>query len=182
MSVHHDIRRLRRLAIRATLVTFAACVLQVPSASADDTPTIFRVRSSDSAITESIGRATSQSPTFKRLLTLIQASNGIVYVELGDCQHGTRACLKMWMCASGRTRFLRIMVDRRKSNSDVDFTGSIGHELQHSVEALSESGTIDAVRLFNFFSRIAPTGSDKFETVAAITAGDAVRDELRGRP
>jgi hypothetical protein len=33
--------------------------------------------------------------------------------------------------------------------------------------------------MYNFFSRIAPTDKRRFETTAAINAGDAVRIELR---
>jgi hypothetical protein len=181
MSVHHQIRRLRRLAIRAALVTFVGCALVSPAAAEGDAPTIFRVRSSDSSISALIDLAAARSLTFRRLLTLIQASDGIVYVEPGECGHGTRACLKVWMRSSGSNRFLRVVVNRRKADSDLDFMGSIGHELQHTVEALSEPGTVDGIGLYNFFSRVAPTSSNRFETTAAINAGDAVRDELRDR-
>jgi hypothetical protein len=58
---------------------------------------------------------------------------------------------------------------------------SMGHELQHAVEALSESGITDGPRLYSFFQRFAPTEGDRFETTEAIHVGDAVRNELRGR-
>jgi hypothetical protein len=179
MSVQLPNRRLHRLASRAALIVSLGCAVAQPAVAAADETAIFRVRSSDGAITALIDLAATRSLTFKRLLALIQASDGIVYVEPGDCGHGTRACLKGWMRASGSNRFLRVMVDRRKSDSEDDFTGSIGHELQHTVEALSEPATIDSVGLYNFFNRIAPTNSQRFETTAAIKAGDAVRIELR---
>jgi hypothetical protein len=156
------------------------CSLARPAVAATDAAA-FRVRSSDTTITTFIDLAAARSITFKRLLGLIQVSDGIVYVEPGDCGHGTRACLKVWMGFSGRTRFLRVVVDRRKAGSDVDFMGSIAHELQHAVEALSERATVDSVGLYNFFSRTAPTAGPRFETTAAISAGDAVRDELSSR-
>ena len=179
MSVHLPNRRLHRLAVRAALIASLGCGLAQPVVASSYETAIFRVRSSDAGITALIGLAATRSLTFKRLLALVQASDGIVYVEPGDCGHGTRACLKGWMWASGSNRFLRVMVDPRKSDSDVDFMGSIGHELQHTVEALSEPATIDSVGIYNFFSRIAPTNSHRFETTAAISAGDAVRMELR---
>ena len=147
--------------------------------AASDGAPIFRVRSSDSAIAAFIELAATRSLTFRKLVTLIQGSDGIVYVESGKCGHGTRACLKVWMCTSGANRFLRVTVDRRKADSDVDFMGSIGHELQHTVEALSEPATLDSIGLYNFFNRVAPTSLNRFETTAAIDAGDKVRDELR---
>jgi hypothetical protein len=181
MSVHPLNRRLHGLAIQAALVATLAWSPARPAEAADE-GTLFRVRSSDSAITAFIELAATRSPTFRNLLALIQASDGIVYVEPGDCgNHGARACLKGWMGAAGPNRLLRVMVNRRRANSDVDFMGSIGHELQHTVEALSEPATINSAALYNFFTRIAPSSSGRFETLAAINAGDAVREELSRR-
>lgn len=170
-------RRLHRLGLEAAVIM---CVLAQAATLAAQGPAIFRVRSSDAMITEFIGLAATRSVTFRSLLDLIEASDGIVHVEPGECGHGTRACLKMWMCRSGSVRFLRVIVNRKRANSDVDFIGSIGHELQHTVEALSEPNTMDSLGLYNFFSRIATFGSNRFETTEAIRAGNAVRDELRG--
>ena len=184
MSVHPLNRRLHGLAIRAALVASLGWSLAQPAAAAaadDAEDIVFRVRSTDRAISSFIGLAVTRSLTFKKLVALIEASDGIVYVEPGPCGHGTRACLKVWMGVSGPNRFLRVMVDRRKAYSDTDFMGSIGHELQHTVEALSEPATVNSLDLYNFFSRIAPTSTLRFETTAAINAGEAVRAELSGR-
>jgi hypothetical protein len=171
-------RRLRTQALGAVVLLCLGCVTAPPAALAADHPDLLRVRSTDSAITALIELAATRSPTFKNLVALIQASDGIVYVEPGECGHGTRACLKVWMRASGTTRFLRVVVNRA-GRSDVDLMGSIGHELQHSVEALSERGTVDSATLYSFFSRTAFGGDNRFETVEAINVGDAVRHELR---
>jgi hypothetical protein len=181
MTGHHQNRRLRHLAIRAMLVTFLGCSLARPAAAARWPPAIRSVRSTDRAIAALIDRAAAQSLTFSRLLTLIEATNGVVYVEPGDCRHGVRACLKMWMEVSGPNRFLRVVVDGHSARSDVEVMASIGHELQHAIEALSEQALTNGVQLYSFFGRLAPTDNNRFETTAAINAGDAVRDELRGR-
>jgi hypothetical protein len=137
-----------------------------------------RVRSSDSTLAGLIDRAMRGSETFRRLITSIQASNGIVYVEPGRCGHGVRACLKMWMQVSGPNRFIRIVIDRTKSDRDVDVMGSLGHELQHAVEVLSEPAVTNGVTMYNFLRRTAPTDGNRFETTAAVNAGNAVIDEL----
>ena len=168
-------RRLLSLGLEAALIV--SVLAHAPLVAADDEP-FLRVRSSDQVITQFIELAANRSLTFRNLVALIQASNGIVYVEPGECGHGTRACLKLWMSASGSARFLRVVVNRRRAYSDADFMGSIGHELQHTVEALSEPNTNDGVRLYNLFTRTAVSGQ-RFETPAAIAAGDAVRHELR---
>ncbi len=168
-------RRLLSLGLEAALMVFV--LGHAPRVAADDTP-LFRVRSSDQAITQFIELAAARSLTFRNLVAVIQGSDGIVYVEPGECGHGTRACLKLWMGTSGSTRFLRVVVNRRRAYSDADFMGSIGHELQHTVEALSEPNTVNSMRLYNYFTRTAISGP-RFETMEAITAGDAVRHELR---
>ena len=149
----------------AFVVALMGCSLSLP-AGATDSPPISRVRSSDPVITALIDLATAHSPTFRLLRLRFESSDGMVYIEPGTCGHGARACLKMWMSVSGPYRFLRILVDRQKAHSDVDFMGSIGHELQHALEALSQPSTSDGARLYNFFGREAPTDNNRFETMS----------------
>jgi hypothetical protein len=138
-----------------------------------------RVRSSDVLIVALIAQGARRSATLTRVLAAIEASNGIVYIEPGACSHGVRACLQMWMQVSGPNRYLRVLVDKRKADSDVELTGAIGHELQHVIEALSQPSVTDGVKLYNFFRRYAPTDNNRFETTPAINIGNAIRDEVR---
>jgi hypothetical protein len=179
MTVHHPRRGVQDFVVRALLIAGLGCGLAKPVAADDSEPAIARVRSSDPALTALIARAAGHSATFQRLLTSIQRSNGIVYVEAGPCGHGVQACLKIWMNTVGPNRFLRVDIDTRKIQSDGEVMGAMGHELQHAVEALSESGVTDGVTLYNFFLRFAPTEGDRFETTSAIHAGDNVQEELR---
>jgi hypothetical protein len=149
--------------------------------AAEASSTTTRVRSSDSDLAGLIDRATRGSETFRRLRATIQASDGIVYVEPGKCGHGVRACLKIWMQVSGPNRFVRIVINRSKADRDLEVMGSLGHELQHAVEVLREPAVTNGVTMFNYLKRTAPTDSDRFETTAAIIAGDAVVYELRAR-
>jgi hypothetical protein len=145
-----------------------------------------RLRSSNGKLADLVGRATERSATFRTLTAAIQASNGIVYVETGSCGHGVRACLKIWMQVSGPTRFLRIAIDTKTRPSELEIMRSLGHELQHAVEVLKEPSIKNGPTMFNYMKRMAPTDSDRFETTAAVHAGNAVYDELReasrGRP
>jgi hypothetical protein len=52
-----------------------------------------RVRSNHPYIRAMIADAQVRTATFRRLLATIAATDGIVYVEEGDCRHGVRACL-----------------------------------------------------------------------------------------
>jgi hypothetical protein len=183
MTVHHLRRRARRfwpVALQAVLITCVGCGFAQPAfAASNGESAIARVRSSDPALAALIDRAAAHSATFQRLQASIERGHGIVYVEAGSCGHGVRACLKMWMETVAPNRFLRIALDARKIGSDAETMGLIGHELQHAVEALSESGVTDGVSLYNFFRRLAPTDNGRFETTAALHAGDDVEDELR---
>ena len=139
-----------------------------------------RVRSEDRVLAGFITRGSLGSATFRRLLTAIESTNGIVYVEAGKCSHGgVRACLQMWMHAAGGNRFLRVRVDRQREDSDLDVMTSIGHELQHAIEALSDATVVDGTTLYSFFRRYAPTDDNRFETTAAVTIGNTIRDELQ---
>jgi hypothetical protein len=75
---------------------------------------------------------------------------------------------------------LRVLVNPHRA-PDADFLGSIGHELQHAVEALSEPANVSGLQLYNFFSRTGFATNTRFETLEAIHAGDAVRRELSGQ-
>ena len=169
------------LVIGAALIA-SVCGMVRPTA-ADGDVVIARVRSSDASLMALIDRAAGRSATFRRLFASIERSQGIVYVEVGTCTHGVRACLPIWMQTVGPNRFLRVIIDTKKIGSEVETMGAVGHELQHVVEALSEPGVVDGVSLYRFFSRVAPTDKDsrRFETTAAVDAGDDVMDDLRRR-
>ena len=164
----------------AGLVSLGGVRLAAQDRIADRSPAAqARVRSSDHLIADLIAQAERRSVTFKGLLIALASTNGIVHVESGQCGHGARACLQIWMQATGGKRYLRVLVDRKRADSDADLTGSVGHELQHAIEALSDVAVVDGTTLYNFFRRYAPTDNNRFETAAAINVGNAIRDELR---
>jgi hypothetical protein len=100
-----------------------------------------------------------------------------VYVAEGECGHGVHACLLFTITMAGPNRVLWILVDPQKS--DRDLMASIGHELQHAVEVLSNR-TINSGRAMYllYFEKCHGCGG-AIETYAAIRAGTAVREELQ---
>jgi hypothetical protein len=146
--------------------------------SASDGRTLPRVRDTgDSMIAALIQEGTERSPTFRRLINTIDATNGLVYVEQGNCHHHVRACLVLTVQVAGPYRLLRIIVDIHTTHGEL--LASIGHELQHAVEALSDPHVTDATSIFNFFDRVGQRGQDRFETIAATQAGLEVLAEWR---
>src|SRR5205823_1196084 len=63
-----------------------------------------RVRSSHAYLRAMIDEAALRSPTFRRLVASIEATDGLVYVEHGACMHGVRACLALEVTAVGQYR------------------------------------------------------------------------------
>ena len=150
-----------------------------PGAAASGQTVIDRVRSSNPSIATLIQRASEQSNTFRSLLGSIQASNGIVYIEQGRCGHGMRSCLVKVTNAES-IRILWVMVDAR--GDDCSLMGLIGHELQHTVEVLSNPTVTSTAALYFFYRDQADAGSSPgFETIEAKRMGEAVRSEVRER-
>src|SRR6185295_6735080 len=135
-----------------------------------------RVRSTTPVIATALVEAERRSPTFNALVRTIEGTDGIVYVERGRCRRGVHACLSHSVTSGGGFRFLRILVD--SVDDVVELMATIGHELRHAIEILSEPSVRTATAAYNFYSREAPTTRQTFETPAAIRAGVAVAEEL----
>ena len=135
-----------------------------------------RVRSTTPAIASLLAEAESRSATFRDLIRTIEATDGIVYVEPGVCRHGVRACLSLSVVPTGGYRFLRILVDG--AQEIVQLMATIGHELRHAIELLSEPAVKTTTAAYNYYLREAPTARDVFETTAAIQTGITVGNEL----
>jgi hypothetical protein len=143
-----------------------------------------RVRSSHAYLRAMIDEAVRRSNTFRAIITAIEATNGIVYVEHGACMHGVRSCLTLDVTAAAGYRILRIFVDARQPDWDV--MASIGHELRHALEVLENPALVDTASVYLFYAQEREAKDRPFETRAAIDAGFAVRNEVgsfaKGKP
>jgi hypothetical protein len=136
-----------------------------------------RVRGVSTRLVAVIIEAAAQSKTFRGLVDQIGTTDGVVYVAEGRCGHGVRACLLHTMMAMGPHRVLRILVDPR--TADRDLVPYIGHELQHAVEVLSNRNVRSSAAMIQLYIRICDDCGRRFETDAAIAAGNAVGAELQ---
>ena len=110
--------------------------LVATAAAAQSTRAASHVRSEDPLIAQLIADAPGLSATFRDLVTAIDTTNGIVYVESGRCGRGARACLVLDMQVAGPNRILRVLVTTRRDREGL--IGSIGHELHHAWEILQD--------------------------------------------
>jgi len=151
--------------------------LVATAAAAQSTRAASHVRSEDPLIAQLIADAPGLSATFRDLVTAIDTTNGIVYVESGRCGRGARACLVLDMQVAGPNRILRVLVTTRRDREGL--IGSIGHELHHAWEILQDPKiTTSAAMFFHYFGK-ASLSPNRFETDGAIEAGHRIEDELR---
>jgi hypothetical protein len=140
---------------------------------------IVRVRSESPEVAAVIRRASETSGTFRGLMATIDGTDGLIYVDWGKCGQGVRACLMLHVQVAGPFRVLHVRIENRKL--DCHLMASIGHELQHVIEILSDPHVTDSVSAYFFYDRIAPRGtkddSARFETESAQRAGLAIRHE-----
>ncbi len=142
-----------------------------------DAPAVGRVRSTNAVIGRVLKEARDRSKAFRRLVEIINASDGTVYVEEGKCGQGVRACL-VTVTMAGAHRNLWVKVDT--GAADVDLMGSIGHELQHAIEVLSDRTVTNGLAMYFFYlKKGSRSRTGTFETRAAVEAGEAVRTEVR---
>jgi hypothetical protein len=139
-----------------------------------------RVRAEDPVVAMLIREATDRSPTFRRIVDAIQATDGVVYVVPGRCGHAVKACLLLWMAAVGPNRFLRVVLDEPKPG--IETMALIAHELRHALEVLAEPAVRTGAGMFDLYRRNGAIRGETFETRAALDAGDAVAREMGRSP
>jgi hypothetical protein len=151
-------------------------VVHGASAGAQQASPVPRVRAETPVVAAAITRGTEQSTTFRLLIEAISATDGLVYVLEGKCGQGIRACLHMSVEQAGPYRLLRVVVDLRRAPG-CELIASIGHELQHVVEALRNPSVRTSSGLYAFFRHMESGGPRRFETPEALEAGLAVAKE-----
>jgi len=154
-----------------------SAILIVAMLAAGETALAPRVRSSHPYIRAMIAEAQVRSPTFRALVGAIEATNGIVYVEEGDCHHQVRACLPPIVTSTRDFRFLRVIVDARQEDWQV--MSDIGHELQHALDVLSDPLARTDSSLFFLALQGTFSVGDIHETRTAVKSGESVKEEVK---
>jgi hypothetical protein len=142
-----------------------------------------RVRAFDPELRALLDEGIDRSATFRVLITRIDASDGIVYVENGGCPVSSASgCLMLSVHEAGHTRYLSIHVPPRRHRHD-DHIALIGHELQHANEILTATWVRNSADAHALFLRIGSAESVRsFETAEAQRIGAVIAQELAARP
>ena len=118
--------------------------------------------------------AAERSPTFRALVAVIDATDGIVYVSAGRCDR-VRACLLHRIAGTGSRRVLTIVVDTKRD--EVSVMAAIAHELQHAAEVLTNVAIKTDEEMFAFYRFQSRRVRGVLETETAVQVGRVLLPE-----
>ena len=139
-----------------------------------------RVRAADARVHVYLAEGLQRSTTFARLLSALNASDVIVYVErVMTLPRDTMGRLTM-VPTKGNARYLRIQI--RSDLSLHEAISLIGHEMRHALEVAEDPSVRDTNALIHLYERIGHSsgGEHVYDTTAAQDAGRQIRRELLG--
>jgi hypothetical protein len=135
------------------------------------------IRTTDHSIRKLMRRGYRESRTFASLVSKLQRSDVIVYIEnMPRLPAGLEGRMMVMPQAHGH-RYVRIQVALR--GSPEDSIALLGHELRHAVEVADALEVNDPDSLARLYQRIGTrSGPHVYDTVAAQETGRSVRREL----
>lgn len=135
------------------------------------------IRTTDHSVRQLMRRGFRESHTFARLVTRLQRSDVIVYIQDVPMLPGALEGRMMMLPKVHSHRYVRIQVSLRGTPEDA--IAVLGHELQHAVEIADAVEVQNTDALVRLYRRIGlRTGPHVYDTVAAQEAGRSVRREL----
>jgi hypothetical protein len=138
-----------------------------------------RVRVTDARLRSLLAEGLNRSRTFASLVTALNRSDVIVYIEsVMVLPKGTMGRLAM-MPPAGGFRYLRVQIRAELSRREA--IALIGHELQHAMEIAVATDVRDASSMIRLYERIGHASAEHaYDTEAAQDTGRIVRRELAG--
>ena len=133
------------------LVLLAPALIAMASAAAADQEMPLRTRGADERARQLLSAALSASPTIGRLVTALDHSDVIVFVELCMVLPPSLGDTRI-VSAGGSVRYLRVRVTTAAARPRQ--LSVLGHELQHAVEIASAPEVRDTGTLERLFERI----------------------------
>ena len=142
-----------------------------------------RVKAADPTHRALIRQGVERSPTFRQLITDIDASAWLVFVQAGRCpEKVTVACLLHFVGTFEGRLYLRIVARHQHRHPD-NVISLLAHELQHAREVVHAAGVEDADDVRGVFERIGRVSVQRpavvtYETEEAVRVEEAVWREL----
>jgi hypothetical protein len=144
-----------------------------------------RIRTESGLLATVVETGIERSASFRSLVERIEQSDVLVHLTCDRFKSGTLAGRTLLASAGPDVRYLRVQINCQQS--DPALVSVVGHELQHVVEIASAPSVVDDksfTRLFRTigFSTCVGSEPDRFETAAALAAGERVRAEYFHHP
>jgi hypothetical protein len=137
------------------------------------------VRSADPKLVSVISDALRRSPTFDRLVTTLNSSDVVAYLDLSwKMPTGLQGYLAHKVLSTGGRRYIHIVLDATLDHDEL--IAIIAHELQHAVEVALASDVNSDKAIRKLFERL-DSGEGRFgttETSSAREIHDIVLREL----
>ena len=141
-----------------------------------DAPTR-HIRSTDASVRKLLRHGYRRSPTFASLVTRLQRSDVIVYIEDVPRLPGALEGRMMMLPRVNGYRYVRIQIALR--GAPEDSIAVLGHELQHAVEIADNVDVADSDGLARLYGRIGVRSAQHvYDTDVAQQTGRTVRREL----
>jgi hypothetical protein len=138
------------------------------------------IRATEPEMLDDLDHGARVSPTLRRLVDRLAASDVVVYLTFDRAPSPTTAGHLSLIAAVGGRRYLRIAIDRRYLGCQR--LAVLGHELQHAVEIADAPGATDQDSVASLYRTIgfrSDTGRDNcFDSRLAIDTGLQVRREI----
>ncbi len=137
------------------------------------------VRSSEPLTRSIIAAGYAASPSFRRLVATIEASDVIVYVERRTMCSKQLVGMTRFAAAAPGARYVRVTIDRELLRAYA--AAVLAHELQHVVEIASAPWVVDrsgVQRLFEAIGYTSGHGGKRYDTDGAVAAGRRALSEL----
>jgi hypothetical protein len=137
-----------------------------------------RVRAADARVQALLVEGVRRSATFTALLTALNRTDVIVYVEKSMVMPKDTIGRLTIVPMAGPYRYLRIHI--RADLTPNEAISLIGHEMQHALEVAGHADVRDAGGLIRLYERIGHSsgGEHVYDTIAAQDTGRQVRREL----
>ena len=129
--------------------------------------------------TQLIEEAVSRSATVAAQLRRLDATDLVIYLtDLSPSRPNAPASCLSFLSHEAGGRYLLIRIDRFRVSTH-ERVALLGHELEHALEVAAAPEVKDPSGLASLYKRIGwEPVSNQFETKAAQSAGNRVRDEL----
>lgn len=137
-----------------------------------------RVRAADAQLQETLRQGVQRSPTFAGLMTALNRSDVIVYVErLMTMPRGTVGRLTM-VPVKGNQRYLRIQIRPELTRNEA--IAIVAHEMQHALEVALAVDVRDDSGMIQLYERIGHSSGTEhaYDTMEAQDTGRRVKREL----